>query len=69
MGRHHGIEIIAISHRFVDMPMITQSQTERYYVFKVTGRADKRWLEDEISDADIYLISHLDSFQYVILEL
>ena len=69
MGRHHGIEIIAISHRFVDMPMITQSQTERYYVFKVTGRADKRWLADEIPDEDIYLISHLDSFQYVILEL
>ena len=68
-GRHYGIEIIATSHRFVDMPMITQSQTERYYVFKVTGRADKRWLKDELSDQDIYLISHLDSFQYVILEL
>lgn len=51
------------------MPMITQSQTERYYVFKVTGRADKRWLKDELSDQDIHLISHLDSFQYVILEL
>ncbi len=69
MGRHHGIEIIAISHRFVDMPMITQSQTERYYVFKVTGRADKNWLRDELPDEDIYLISHLDNFKYVILDL
>ena len=69
MGRHHGIEIIAISHRFVDMPMITQSQTERYYVFKVTGRADKRWLKDEIPDQHVYQISHLATFKYVILEL
>ena len=69
MGRHHGIEIIAISHRFVDMPMITQSQTERYYVFKVTGRADKRWLRDEIPDQHVYQISNLATFKYVILEL
>ena len=69
MGRHHGIEIIAISHRFVDMPMITRSQTERYYVFKVTERADKHWLQDYLPDEDIYLISHLDNFHYVILEL
>lgn len=69
MGRHWNIEIIAASHRFVDMPMITQSQTERYYVFKVTGRADKRWLKDELPDEHIYQISHLDNFKYVILEL
>lgn len=69
MGRHHGIEIIAISHRFVDMPMITRAQTERYYVFKVTERADKDWLKSYLPDEDIHLISHLDNFQYVILEL
>ena len=68
-GRHHDIEIIAISHRFVDMPMITRSQTERYYVFKVTERADKHWLRDYLPDEHIYQISHLDAFKYVILEL
>ena len=69
MGRHWNIEIIAASHRFVDMPMITRSQTERYYVFKVTERADKHWLKDYLPDEHIYQISHLNNFKYVILEL
>ena len=69
MGRHHGIEIIAISHRFVDMPMITRSQTERYYVFKVTERADKDWLKSYLPDQHINQISQLNDFKYVILEL
>jgi len=68
-GSHWNIDIIAISHRFVDLHPNWREQADEYRVFKLTDRADKNFLKDFISDEEIKKISHLDTLQYITLEL
>ena len=68
-GRHWNIEIIAASHRFADLPMITRSQTQQYYVFQVTEKCDKDFLRDILPKEHVEQIANLDTWHYVILEL
>jgi len=68
-GRHKGIEIIAISHRFADLPMIVRSQTEEYYVFQVTEKCDLEFLRYSLPKETVEKISNLEDFQYMVLSL
>jgi len=68
-GRHWNIEVIAISHRFADLPMIVKSQTQAYYVFQVTDRSDKDYLRDSLPKEKVEKIASLDEHKYIILEL
>lgn len=68
-GAHWNIDIIAISHRFVDLHPNWREQADKYHIFKLTDRADKNFLKDYFSDEEIEKISHLDTLQYITLEL
>ena len=68
-GAHWNIDIIAISHRFVDLHPNWREQADAYHVFKLTDRADKNFLKDYISDEEIEKISRLDTLKYITLEL
>lgn len=68
-GGHWNIEIIAISHRFADLPMIVRSQTEQYYVFQVTEKCDLEFLRYSLPKEKVEQISSLEKFQYIILDL
>ncbi|MBA7497093.1 hypothetical protein ES702_07702 [subsurface metagenome] len=68
-GAHWNIDIIAISHRFVDLHPNWREQVDEYRVFKLTDRADKNFLKDYISDEEIEKISNLDTLEYITLEL
>ncbi|MBA7497068.1 hypothetical protein ES702_07677 [subsurface metagenome] len=67
-GRHWNIEIIAASHRFADLPMITRSQTQQYYVFQVTEKCDLEFLRYSLSKEKVEQISNLADHKYVVLE-
>jgi len=67
-GRHWNIEIIAASHRFADLPMITRSQTEQYYIFQVTERCDLEFLSYSIPKERVEQIASLAEHKYIILE-
>lgn len=66
-GRKKDIDIIAISHRFADLPMIVRSQTEKYYVFQVTEKCDLEFLRYSFDKEMVDKISRLEDFQYIIL--
>ena len=68
-GRHWNIEIVAISHRFADLPMIVRSQTEQYYVFQVTEKCDLEFLRYSLPKEQVEHIANLDTWRYVTLEL
>lgn len=68
-GRHWNIEVIAISHRFVDLPMIVRSQTEVYYVFQVTDRSDRDFLRDSLPQERVDQIASLAQHKYITLTL
>ena len=68
-GRHWNIEIVAISHRFADLPMIVRSQTEQYYVFQVTEKCDLEFLKYTLPKEQVEQIANLDTWSYVTLEL
>lgn len=68
-GRHWNIEIVAISHRFADLPMIVRSQTEQYYVFQVTEKCDLEFLRYSLPKEQVEQIASLKEHKYITLEL
>jgi len=68
-GGHWNIDIIAISHKFTDFHPNWREQVDKYHVFQLTDRTSKNFLKDFISDEEIKKISHLDTLQYITLEL
>jgi len=68
-GRHWNIEIIAISHRFADLPMIVRSQTEQYYIFQVTEKCDLEFLRYSLPKKKVEQIQTLETLEYIIWDL
>ena len=68
-GRPWNIEIVAISHRFADLPLIVRSQTARYCVFQVTEKCDKDFLKDSLPQIEVDKIANLNDWQYIIWDL
>jgi len=74
LGGHREIDLIAIAHRFVDLPMETQAQTDLWILFQMTGRRDIQYLRDIVPDGDdaevmVQRVKGLDYFQYVEIEV
>lgn len=74
LGGHKEIELLAIAHRFVDLPMETQAQTDEWILFQLTGRRDVQYLRDIIPDGDnaeaiVQRVKSLDFFQYIKIEV
>ena len=68
-GGHWNIDIIAISHKFTDFNPNWREQVDTYYVFQLTDRTSKNFLKDFLPDEEIEKISHLETLQYITLEL
>lgn len=73
LGGHRDMELIAIAHRFVDLPMETQAQTDRWIVFQMTGRRDLDYLKDIVPEGEeeafVERVKGLDYFQYIEIEV
>ena len=67
-GRHKGLDIIAISRRFYELPVVVRSQTDRFYCFQVTEWNDLREIRYWIGSNYAEKIFHLDKFQYIIID-
>jgi len=68
-GRHANIDIIAISRRFYDLPVIVRSQTDEFYLFQITEELDLRYLRLLAPQDKILKLINLKEFDYLTLKL
>ena len=68
-GRHANIDIIAISRRFYDLPVIVRSQTDEFYLFQITEELDLRYLRLLAPKDKILKLINLEEFGYLTLKL
>lgn len=69
LGRHKGIDVVSITQRFYDMPVIVRSQTDIFHVFQITEERDLMYLSHLIPKSTVQLIRNLEQFQYVSITL
>ena len=68
-GRHKGIDIIAISRRFYDLPVIVRSQTDQFHLFQITEERDVSYLKRLVPESWIQTLIRLEPFQYITISL
>lgn len=68
-GRHANIDIIAVSRRFFDLPVIVRSQTDEFYLFQITEELDLKYLRLLAPQDKILKLINLKSFDYLTLKL
>jgi len=68
-GRHANIDIIAISRRFYDLPVIVRSLTDEFYLFQITEELDLKYLRLLAPQDKILKLINLKSFDYLTLKL
>lgn len=69
LGRHVGLDIIAISQRFFSLPVITRSQSDVFHVFQITEQRDVQYLKGLVPDAVLNKIINLGMFEYLNITL
>lgn len=69
LGGHREIELIAIAHRFADLPMETRSQTDQYILFQLTEPRDLKFLAEICSEEVVEKVKRLGFYQYIKTEL
>ena len=69
LGGHKDMELIAIAHRFADLPLETRSQTDQYIIFQMTEPRDLKFLKDIVSEEVVEEVKRLRYFQYIKTEL
>ena len=69
LGRHWRLDILAIGHRFADLPVITRSLTTKFYLFQITEPIDVDYLRRIVSPEILRLIMTLPDFKYTIVRL
>ena len=69
LGRHKGIDVIAISQRFYSLPVIVRSQSDIFHVFQITELRDQQYLKGLVSEALLNRIRSLGMFEYISLPL
>lgn len=69
MGRHVGLDVIAISQRFYSLPVITRSQSDIFHVFQITEQRDIQYLRGIVSEAILGTILSLKTFEYIDISL
>lgn len=69
LGRHKGIDVVAISQRFYSLPPIVRAQTDIFHVFGTTEPRDIQYLKGLVSQEVLETILRLDFFQYINISL
>jgi hypothetical protein len=68
-GRHKGIDLIAVSRRFYDLPLYIRSLTDEFHLFQITEERDLAYLRRLTPETTIQRIVNLESFQYITISL
>lgn len=69
LGRHKGIDVVAISQRFYSLPVIVRSQTDIFHVFQITELRDRQYIKGLVSPAILETIVNLGMFEYINISL
>jgi hypothetical protein len=69
LGRHKGIDVVAISQRFYSLPVIVRSQTDIFHVFQITELRDRQYIKGLVSPEILDVIVNLGCFQYINISL
>jgi len=64
-GRHKGIDLIAVSRRFYDLPVIVRALTEEFILFNITEERDLNYLRRYASNKFIQTLIKLKFKQYI----
>lgn len=64
-GRHKGLEIVAVSRRFYDLPVIVRALTDEFYLFQITEERDLAYLRRMIPENSILRLMSLKNFEYI----
>lgn len=65
LGRHRGLDILAVSHRFFMIPVIIRAMTDRFYLFRITEPRDLKFLDGLIPDQDINRVKNLSVGEFI----
>jgi predicted AAA+ superfamily ATPase len=67
-GRHYGIDCIAVSRRFFDLPLHVRALTDVFHVFRISEPRDLEYLSGRVPRSHLETIRTLERFKYVSLE-
>ncbi|MBA7496241.1 hypothetical protein ES702_06840 [subsurface metagenome] len=68
-GRHKALDLIGVSRRFYDLPVIIRALTDEFCLFQITEERDTNYLKRFISDDILSKIIHLGNYQYIKIPL
>jgi len=68
-ARHGNLDIIASSQRFMDLPVITRSQSEKFDTFQITEPRDLEYLSKYVNSEILYTVRNLKTLQYISLKI
>jgi len=68
-GRHKSIDLISISRRFYDLPIICRALTDKFIFFQITEERDLMYLKRLVSQEYLNTLMNLPTFSYIELEL
>lgn len=63
-GRHAGIEMIAVSRTFMDLPVICRRLTDVYYLFQITEFIDLQYLSRHKGWEFANKVKNLEFYEY-----
>jgi len=64
-GRHAGLEIIAVSRTFFNLPVICRRLTDVYYIFQITEWSDLVYLKRTMGEEFALKARSLDFYEYI----
>lgn len=64
-GRHKNIDVIGVSRRFYDLPVIVRALTDEFYLFQITEERDLSYLRRIVPDSTLQTLINLESFHYI----
>jgi len=68
-GRHKNIEIVAVSRRFYDLPVIIRALTDYFFIFRITEKRDLEYLSRYIDNSRLEKIKSLPKYTFEIIKL
>ncbi len=67
-GRHANCDLIAISRRFYEMPVIVRGLTDEFYLFQITDESDLKYLRHYAPKEKILKLITLEHFKYMTIK-
>ena len=68
-GRHQNIDLIGVSRRFYDLPVIVRALTDEFMFFQITEERDLQYLKRLVSDEYLKKLINLPNYKYIKLDL